>query len=96
VDGFYLYVILDVYSRYAVGWTVQHAENAQVAKALIAQVCDQQKIAAGQAGPPWFGPVAVRASMILEIGSKELSHVATQAHPGAGRSQAEGGRPATR
>jgi transposase InsO family protein len=45
---FYLYVILDVYSRYAVGWTVQHAENAQVAKALIAQVCDQQKIAAGQ------------------------------------------------
>lgn len=45
---FYLYVILDVYSRYAVGWTVQHAENAQVAKALIAQVCDQQKIQAGQ------------------------------------------------
>jgi putative transposase len=45
---FYLYVILDVYSRYVVGWTVQHSENAQVAKALIAQVCDQQKIAAGQ------------------------------------------------
>jgi putative transposase len=45
---FYLYVILDVYSRYVVGWTVQHAENAQVAKALIAHVCDQQKIAAGQ------------------------------------------------
>ena len=45
---YYLYVILDVYSRYVVGWTVQHAESAQVAKALIAQVCDQQKIAAGQ------------------------------------------------
>ena len=25
---FYLYVILDVFSRYAVGWTVQHRENA--------------------------------------------------------------------
>ena len=32
---FYLYVILDVYSRYAVAWTVQHRENAQLAKALI-------------------------------------------------------------
>jgi putative transposase len=41
---FYLYVILDVFSRYAVGWTVQHRENAQLAKALIAQACEQQKI----------------------------------------------------
>jgi putative transposase len=44
---FYLYVILDVFSRYAVGWTVQHRENAQVAKDLIAQVCEQQQIAPG-------------------------------------------------
>jgi putative transposase len=42
---FYLYVILDVFSRYAVGWTVQHRENAEVAKDLIAQVCQQQQIA---------------------------------------------------
>ena len=42
---FYLYVILDVFSRYAVGWTVQHRENAQVAKDLIAQTCEQQQIA---------------------------------------------------
>ena len=26
--AFYLYVILDVFSRYAVGWTVQYRENA--------------------------------------------------------------------
>ena len=32
---FYLYVILDVFSRYAVGWTVQHRESAELAKALI-------------------------------------------------------------
>lgn len=44
---FYLYVILDVYSRYAVGWTVQHRENAQVAKALIAQAVEQQNIEPG-------------------------------------------------
>ena len=45
---FYLYVILDVFSRYAVGWTVQHREDSLVAKDLIAQVCEQQHIAPGQ------------------------------------------------
>ena len=45
---FYLYVILDVYSRYAVGWTVQHRENSLVAKDLIAQVCQQQHIGRDQ------------------------------------------------
>jgi putative transposase len=45
---YYLYVILDVFSRYAVGWTVQDREDSQVAKALIAQVCDQQQIDRGQ------------------------------------------------
>jgi putative transposase len=43
-----LYVILDVFSRYAVGWTVQHRESGQVAKELIAQVCQQQQIARDQ------------------------------------------------
>jgi putative transposase len=41
---YYLYVILDVFSRYAVGWTVQYRENGQLAKALIEQATDQQKI----------------------------------------------------
>jgi len=41
---YYLYTILDVFSRYAVGWTVQYAENAQVAKALIEQAAEQQHI----------------------------------------------------
>jgi putative transposase len=45
---FYLYVVLDVFSRYAVGWTVQHRESSQVAKALIAQTCTQQNIQPGQ------------------------------------------------
>ena len=42
------YVILDVFSRYAVGWTVQHRESAELAKALIAQACEQQNIARDQ------------------------------------------------
>ena len=41
---FYLYVILDVFSRYIVGWTVQYRENAQLAKALIEQAAEQQQI----------------------------------------------------
>ena len=45
---YYLYVVLDVFSRYAVGWTVQHHESSQVAKALIAQTCTQQNIQPGQ------------------------------------------------
>jgi putative transposase len=45
---FYLYVILDVFSRYCVGWTVAHRENALIAKALIAQAADQQEIKRGQ------------------------------------------------
>jgi transposase InsO family protein len=36
--------ILDVFSRYAVGWTVQYRENGQLAKALIEQATEQQQI----------------------------------------------------
>ena len=45
---YYLYVILDVFSRYAVGWTVQHRESATVAEQLIAQAVEQQKVTRGQ------------------------------------------------
>ena len=41
---FYLYVILDVFSRYIVGWTVQYRETAELAKALIEQTTEQQQI----------------------------------------------------
>jgi putative transposase len=45
---FYLYVILDVFSRYVVGWTIQHRESAVVAERLIAQALLQQGITPGQ------------------------------------------------
>ena len=41
---FYLYVILYVFSRYIVAWTVQYRENAQLATALIEQATEQQQI----------------------------------------------------
>lgn len=45
---YYLYVILDVFSRYVVGWTVQYRESASVAEQLIAQALTQQAISRGQ------------------------------------------------
>ncbi len=33
---YYLYVILDIYSRYVPGWMLAHAENAKLAEALLA------------------------------------------------------------
>lgn len=45
---YYLYVILDVFSRYVVGWTVQLKESAVVAEQLIAQAIAQQQITRGQ------------------------------------------------
>ncbi len=45
---FYLYVILDVFSRYCVGWTVQHRETASVAERLIAETLAKQRIGRDQ------------------------------------------------
>lgn len=45
---FYLYVLLDVFSRYAVGWTIQHRESTSVAQQLISQAIEQQGIPPGQ------------------------------------------------
>ncbi len=42
---YYLYVILDVFSRYVVAWTVQQRESGKLAEALIAQAVEQQRIA---------------------------------------------------
>ncbi len=45
---FYLYVILDLFSRYVVGWMVAHRESAALATKLIAQTCARQGIPPGQ------------------------------------------------
>ena len=62
---YYLYAILDVFSRYVVAWTVQHRESGQVAQALIAQAAEQQNITprvltlhADRGGPMRGKPVA--------------------------------------
>jgi putative transposase len=45
---FYLYVLLDIYSRYVVGWMVAQRESAQLAKRLLAESVRKQAIEPGQ------------------------------------------------
>jgi putative transposase len=45
---FYLYVVLDIYSRYVVGWMVAHRESAELARRLIEESAAKQAIPPGQ------------------------------------------------
>ncbi len=45
---YHLYVILDVFSRYVVGWMVAHRESKALAVALIEETCTKQRIEPGQ------------------------------------------------
>ena len=41
---FYLYVVLDIFSRYAVGWMVADRENSALAGRLIEETCHKQGV----------------------------------------------------
>jgi putative transposase len=45
---YYLYVIIDIFSRYVPGWMLAHAENAKLAEALLADTVAKQNIDHGQ------------------------------------------------
>jgi putative transposase len=45
---YYLYVILDVYSRYVVGWLLAERESAALAEQLIAETCAKEGIEPNQ------------------------------------------------
>jgi len=45
---YYLYVILDIYSRYVVGWMLAHRENADLATQLIETTVEKQKVQSEQ------------------------------------------------
>ncbi len=42
-----LYVMLDIFSRYVVGWLLAHVEDADLAEQLIRESCDKQGVAPG-------------------------------------------------
>jgi putative transposase len=45
---YYLYVVMDIFSRYVVGWTVAESESNALAQRLLAESCDKQRIVPGQ------------------------------------------------
>ncbi len=45
---FYLYVIIDIFSRYVPGWMLARGENAALAEALLAETVAKQQIGYGQ------------------------------------------------
>lgn len=45
---FYLYVVLDIYSRKIVGWSIDTVESDKVAKRLIERICQREGISADQ------------------------------------------------
>jgi len=47
-EVYYLYVILDVFSRYVVAWMVAHHEDRRLAAQMIDRACHQQHIEPGQ------------------------------------------------
>jgi putative transposase len=45
---YYLYVLIDIYSRYVPGWMLAHAENAHLAEALLADTITKQGVTRDQ------------------------------------------------
>jgi putative transposase len=45
---YYLYVIIDIFSRYVPGWMVAARESAALAEKLIAETCARQGVGRGQ------------------------------------------------
>ncbi|MCH8863646.1 MAG: IS3 family transposase [Proteobacteria bacterium] len=64
---FYLYVILDIFSRYVVGWMIAHREQAVLAKRLIQDSCAKQDIEPGQ--------LTVHADRGSSMKSKLVAHL---------------------
>jgi len=45
---YYLYVIIDIYSRYVVGWLIAEVESAELAEQLIVETCAKQGVQRAQ------------------------------------------------
>jgi len=77
---YYLYVILDVYSRYVTGWMIAERESAQLAEQLIAETCAKQGILPGQLNihADRGGPMVAKSLALLLI---DLGVSMTHARP---------------
>jgi putative transposase len=79
---YYLYVLLDIFSRYVVGWLLARQESAALAKVLIAESCERQHITPDQLtihadrGPSMTSqPVALLLATLGVVPSHSRPHV---------------------
>jgi putative transposase len=64
---FSLYVILDLFSRYVVGWMVAAAESARLAERLIAATCEKQAIGPHQLTIHADRGAPMRSKLVAEL-----------------------------
>lgn len=64
---YYLYLILDVYSRFVVGWLLAEAESAALAETLISTTCQRQGIQPDQLGLHSDRGPAMQAKTIAQL-----------------------------
>jgi putative transposase len=64
---FSLYVILDLFSRYVVGWMVAVQESARLAERLIAATCEKQRIAPHQLTIHADRGAPMRSKLVAEL-----------------------------
>ena len=64
---FYMYVIMDIFSRYTVGWMVAHRESAMLAKRLIDATCEKEAIEPDQ--------LLIHADRAPSMTSKTVAHL---------------------
>lgn len=64
---FHLYVILDIFSRYVVGWMVADCESDVLAEALIGQTCDKEGIERGQLTLHADRGAAMRSKLVADL-----------------------------
>jgi putative transposase len=78
---FYLYVILDVFSRYVVGWMAALRESATLAQRLIEQTCARQGIARDQLTiHADHGPAMIAKSVALLLADLGVSKTHGRPH----------------
>lgn len=79
---YYLYVMLDIFSRYVVGWLLAERESSVLAELLITEACarqhiqpDQLTIHADRGGPMIAKPVALLMADLGVLKSHSRPHV---------------------
>jgi putative transposase len=66
-QSYYLYVIVDVYSRFVVGWLLAEVERAELAHTLIHTTCQRQGIQPQQLGLHSDRGAAMQAQTIAQL-----------------------------